>query len=169
MTLRLILIRHGKSSWDDPKLDDHARPLNPRGRRSAHAIGTWMAEKGYIPGEMFCSDARRAVGTAKRVLEELPDHTVPHYLPALFHASAETILAAVRGASAPVLAVVGHNPGIGAFASRVLSEPWDHPRFGDYPTCATTVIDFDAAQWRGVEWGSGRAVDFALPRELLGE
>ncbi len=44
MTLRLILIRHAKSSWSDPFADDHARVLNARGQDSAKAVGEWMAD-----------------------------------------------------------------------------------------------------------------------------
>ena len=46
---RLILTRHAKSAWDDPSMDDHDRPLNDRGRRSARALGDWLASRGYDP------------------------------------------------------------------------------------------------------------------------
>ena len=45
--MRLILIRHAKSNWDDPFQDDHARMLNKRGRDAARAIGTWLQAKGH--------------------------------------------------------------------------------------------------------------------------
>ena len=54
MTCRLILIRHAKSSWDDPMADDHARVLNGRGRASAAAIGGWLAAKSYLPDVVLC-------------------------------------------------------------------------------------------------------------------
>ena len=57
--MRLILIRHAKSSWANPGQGDHARPLNPRGRRAATAIGGWLADKGYVPDLILCSDAQR--------------------------------------------------------------------------------------------------------------
>ena len=59
MTLRLVLIRHAKSSWDDFSIEDHDRQLNERGRRSAPAIGQWIADRGDIPTEVLCSDAKR--------------------------------------------------------------------------------------------------------------
>ena len=57
MTLTLILTRHAKSSWGDADLEDHARPLNKRGRASAKAIGRWIADHGITPQEVLCSDA----------------------------------------------------------------------------------------------------------------
>ena len=56
---RLILTRHAKSDWDDPSLPDQERPLNARGRRSARALGDWLASRGYDPEEVLCSSARR--------------------------------------------------------------------------------------------------------------
>ena len=59
MSLRLILTRHAKSSWDSPVAGDHARPLNERGRKSAKAIGQWLSGKGYEPVLVLSSDAER--------------------------------------------------------------------------------------------------------------
>ncbi|MCP4818173.1 MAG: histidine phosphatase family protein, partial [Shimia sp.] len=55
MTLKLILMRHAKSSWDDPLQSDHERSLNRRGRASAPAIGKWLSENGFHPDELLCS------------------------------------------------------------------------------------------------------------------
>ncbi|MBV9811947.1 MAG: histidine phosphatase family protein, partial [Acetobacteraceae bacterium] len=46
---QLLLLRHAKSSWDDPKLSDHARPLNPRGRHAARAMRGVMQTLGLAP------------------------------------------------------------------------------------------------------------------------
>ena len=87
--------------------------------------------------------------------------------PALYHASAGSILAVLRGLSAPSAMIIGHNPGIAEFAERIVSAPVDHPRFSDFPTCATAVITFEKSAWREVDWGEGTLLDFVLPRELL--
>ena len=63
MTLRLILMRHTKSSWDDPWQGDHARRLNGRGRRSAEALGNWLRAKGHLPDVALSSDAVRTQET----------------------------------------------------------------------------------------------------------
>lgn len=59
MTKTFILIRHAKSDWDDPLLDDHDRPLNPRGHPSAPRIGKWLSAQGVIPDTVLCSSALR--------------------------------------------------------------------------------------------------------------
>ena len=57
--LRLILMRHAKSDWSYAGLDDHARPLNKRGRTSAAALGNWLRHNEYIPDHVLCSSAER--------------------------------------------------------------------------------------------------------------
>ncbi|MDU8946315.1 SixA phosphatase family protein [Ovoidimarina sediminis] len=167
MTLKLVLTRHAKSSWSDPTLDDFDRPLNGRGRRSATAIGQWIAEAGHVPAEVVVSGARRTVDTWSAIARELPDKAPMRSDPALYHASAPSILAVLRGLSAPSAMIIGHNPGIADFAERIVNAPADHPRYADFPTCATAVIEFGKSHWRDVDWGDGTLVAFVLPRELL--
>ena len=160
--MRLIVVRHGKSSWDDPALDDHARPLNARGERSADAIGRWLAERAYLPDLALCSTARRARDTWERIAATLP--TQPRFMlqDRLYHAEAERLLATVRDAGGEALALVGHNPGLADFVHRLVVHPAEHPRFAYHPTCTTTVIDFA----KEAAWGAGRVADFVVPRDL---
>ena len=60
---RLLLLRHAKSSWDDPALADHDRPLAPRGRRAAKLIGEHLRENQIVVSLVLCSSARRARDT----------------------------------------------------------------------------------------------------------
>ena len=92
MTLRLILIRHAKSSWDNPLLDDHNRTLNERGRISANAIGKWLAEKHHLPDVVLCSTARRTVETWKTLSSHLANEAVVEISSALYLASAHQML-----------------------------------------------------------------------------
>lgn len=166
MTLRLILIRHAKSSWDDPLQDDHDRVLNKRGQRSAVLIGNWLAEHGYIPAEVVSSTARRTLETWERMAPAFPESTLMRRDPGLYHAPADRMMDALHDCAASPVMLLGHNPGIGEFAARLVGTPPDHPRFGDYPTCATLVAEFDAADWSEVRAGSGRVVGFIVPRDL---
>src|SRR4029453_4244796 len=65
----LLVLRHAKSSWNDPALDDHERPLNKRGRRDAPRMGELVREYGLIPDVVISSDALRARLTAEAVAE----------------------------------------------------------------------------------------------------
>lgn len=162
MTRTLILTRHAKSSWDDPMLDDHDRPLNARGQKSARAVGAWLLDKGYAPDEVLCSTARRTRDT----LAEMGLDGTPVFREDLYHVTANQILRVLSGANGKTVLLLGHNPGIAQFAAEILEQPPDHPRFEDFPTCATLVARFDIDNWQRLAWRSGKALDFTIPREL---
>lgn len=162
MAKRLILMRHAKSSWDDPWRDDHARPLNNRGRRSAAALGDWLRSKGYVPDAVLSSDSRRTRETFAGLGLDL----TPDFLPGLYHAEAEAMLDVLRDATGRCVLMIGHNPGIADFAARLVTRRPDHARFDDYPTCATLVADFPQTAWPDVTPGTADPRDFVTPREL---
>ena len=167
MTLRLILTRHAKSSWNHPGLGDHERPLNERGRESASAVGRWLKDKGYVPDLVLSSDSTRTRETWARIEAALDSGAAVEWLGALYHAGAQSMLDVLQGAgNAGCVMMLGHNPGIGGFAEIIVQHAPDHIRFFDYPTAATTVMEFDAADWRDVDWGMGEVKDFVIPREL---
>ena len=167
MPLTLILMRHAKSSWDDPSIDDFERTLNGRGRKSAAAMGDWLVKKGYLPDLVLVSGARRTVETWSRMAGAFPETATMQSAPALYMGSADIILGVIRAQNAPTLMVICHNPGIAGFARKIVRAPADHPRFHDQPTAATSVIEFEAESWADVDWGEGEVVDFAVPREFL--
>ncbi|OYX25664.1 MAG: phosphoglycerate mutase [Rhodobacterales bacterium 32-66-7] len=50
---RLILTRHTKSSWDDPQMPDHDRPLNERGKAAAADLGQWLASRAFVKPALY--------------------------------------------------------------------------------------------------------------------
>ncbi|MBN2907612.1 MAG: histidine phosphatase family protein [Rhodobacteraceae bacterium] len=166
MTLRLILVRHAKSGWDDPLVDDHDRTLNARGQAAAPVIAEWLAEQGHIPAEVVASTARRTVETWQLMAPALGECAVMRRDPALYHAPAERMLEVLHNCAASPVLMLGHNPGIADFAARLLQAPPDNARFASYPTCATLVADFDAPDWNEVGFGTGRAVEFITPKQI---
>jgi phosphohistidine phosphatase len=86
---------------------------------------------------------------------------------ALYLAAAQNMLDMLRGAeTAQSVLMLGHNPGIAQFADMLVKLAPNHPRFRDYPTGATTIIEFPAETWADVDWGTGQVVDFIVPREI---
>ena len=164
--LRLILTRHAKSSWDDPAIDDHDRPLNKRGVRQARELGDWLASRGYDPEEVLCSTARRTRETWAGI-ESAVLHTRPevHILPKLYAAEPAMLLGQVQRAHMPVVMVIAHNPGIAEFAASLVATPPVDPEFRRYPTSATTVIDFFEQSWASIAAGSGQLLEFFTPRD----
>ncbi len=164
---RLILTRHAKSSWDDPATPDHDRPLNERGKAAAVELGVWLASRGYVPEEVLCSDALRTRKTWSGLSPALPGTPVLNLKPALYHAGPDVMLAVLRHATADCVMMIGHNPGIAEFASRLVARPPIHADFLRYPTGATLVCDFNDDNWADVGFGQAATVDFIVPREVL--
>ena len=167
MTRRLILTRHAKSSWDDPGVADHERPLNARGRSAAADLGQWLASRGHLPDEVLSSDAVRTHQTWTGILPMLGATPELVLKPALYHAGPDVMLAVLRHATGRTVMVIGHNPGIGEFAERLLQRPPLDDTFRRYPTGATLVAEFEIDTWADLQPGTGVVVDFVVPRELV--
>jgi phosphohistidine phosphatase len=166
MTLTLLLIRHAKSDWGDAALPDHDRPLNKRGRRDAPRMGRWIAAQGFAPEEVLCSDALRTRETLDLMLPEWPEAPRLAHRAELYHATPEAMLRVLDQAEGERVALVGHNPGIGALATRLAREAPAHPRWADYPTCAVAALGFHAESWFGISEGRGKVLGFAVPADL---
>ena len=162
MTLTLILMRHAKSDWDDPTMDDHDRPLNARGRRDAPRMAEWLAQTGAVPEHALCSTATRARETLEGVAPTIPTS----FKGELYLASPEVILRVLRAASPERQIIIGHNPGIAYFAHQIVASQPDHRRFADFPTASTLVVDFDIDDWGELRPGTGRVRAFATPHDL---
>ena len=147
-------------------MDDYDRTLNGRGREAAQKVSKWLIEKGYLPDTVLVSAARRTVETWERMAPFMPETATMESNPALYLATADIILATLKTQSTPSVMVICHNPGIAEFAENILISPPEHPKFGQYPSGATTVIAFDAASWDQVNWRGGTVLDFTVPRDL---
>jgi phosphohistidine phosphatase len=170
---QLLLMRHAKSSWDDPKLSDHARPLNTRGRHAAAAMRRAMRDLGLSPDVALVSSARRTLQTLE-ALEPWDETPLVEPMDALYLATAPQILSVLRGVAetARSVLVIGHNPGLhelamllvgaqgmtlGGNAVRRLAE--------GYPTGALAEFSV-AGSWRSLGEGGGRLLRFLCPRDL---
>ena len=162
MTLTLILTRHAKSDWGDPAVDDHDRPLNKRGRRDAPRVGRWLKDHDLYPQHALCSSAKRAQETLEGIAPDVPTFVMSD----LYLASPVRLAAILQAASPERQILIAHNPGIAAFAEHIVESPPDHPRFHDYPTAATLVVDFDIDTWADLSLGSGRVRAFFTPHDL---
>lgn len=162
MSRTLIIMRHAKSSWADPTQDDHDRPLNRRGARSAASLGAWLREAGHIPDMALASSSRRTVQTFEGLNLPCPLQVTPR----LYHAGPDQILSVIKKAQGQMLLLIAHNPGIAEFAQSMVEVAPKHTRFVDYPTGATLVVKLDISAWSEASFGRGRVVDFLIPRDL---
>lgn len=140
VTITLALVRHAKSDWGTPALDDHDRPLNPRGYHDAPMMAERLAATGFRPDAILASTAVRAATTADffsgafGVPVELDE--------SLYGAPASVLLrtAAERGVRSVI--VVAHDPGMTTLASRLSGG-----EIGGMPTCAVATFHWDEPDW----------------------
>lgn len=166
---RLWLLRHAKSSWDDPELPDHDRPLAPRGRSAATLMATHLDTEGIRPGLVVCSSALRARETLAAVLPALGTQLTVQLDPALYTFSGarllESVIALPSGPSDVML--VGHNPAMQELASALAREGARLSVLREkYPTGALAGLELDVDGWADAAPGCARLVAFVTPRDL---
>lgn len=169
---QLLLMRHAKSSWDDPALSDHARPLNPRGRQAAADMRAAMRRLGLAPDLVLVSSARRTLQTME-ALEPWDEAPIVMPLDALYLAEPAGILALIHRVAETVrsVLVLGHNPGLHELAvtlagAHATLEEGPARRLAEaYPSGALAEFSV-AGPWRAVEKGGARLVRFLCPRDL---
>jgi len=168
----LYLLRHAKSSWEDPGLADFDRPLAPRGRRAGATIAGHLRERAVSPELVLCSPALRTRQTLELVATGFDPGSgaTVELEPSLYGASAEDLLAALREVPDDVGSVllVAHQPGIqdlallltaagaGAELERLRAK---------YPTAALATFSVPGP-WRRLEAGSARLEGFVKPKEI---
>ena len=117
--MQVFLMRHADAAWGDQP--DHARPLSARGVEEATRMARWLRDAGHRPTQVWCSDAQRAVETARIVHAEVGGDG-PHEAPALYTAAAPDLKAFVSDLPDGCL-VVGHNPTMESAVHRWVDDP----------------------------------------------
>ena len=160
---RLIVIRHAKSSWDDPSEDDFDRPLNKRGERDAPNMGKRLKEKDFAFDLFLSSPAKRALTTCKRIAEAVnyPKERIKTDR-SLYHADEDEILQVVQSIadSANVAVIFGHNPGLTDFVNRLMNE-----HIMNVPTCGMVSCQLQVTSWKETNWGAGKLDFFDFPKK----
>jgi phosphohistidine phosphatase len=168
---KLFLLRHTKSSWDDPAIEDFDRPLNGRGRKDAKRMGKYMAEQGIRPGIALVSGAVRTLATWEMIEPHLEG--VPVTIEAkLYEAGKSQLLTRLRGLDEHMdsALLIGHTPGIGRLAEILVGHHGDPALLVEmvakFPTGALAVIELNIAHWGELEAGRGRLAAFVRPKDL---
>ncbi len=160
----LLVLRHGKSSWKDPAIEDHDRPLTKRGKRDAQRIGRLIAERGLKPDLVLSSSARRARDTAFAALRACDYDRETRILRTLHMADAETAAELLRRLQAEPLRVllIGHNPGLEQLVEALTGEVIE------IPTAGLVDVELDVERWMDVQLGKGlgRVASVFRPKEL---
>ena len=167
----LWLLRHAKSSWDDPDLDDHDRPLAPRGERAAAAMALHLGSADVRPQLVLCSSALRARRTLGIVLSSLGDRGALGIAidPELYTFDAEVLLERLRSIPDNVrsLLFVGHNPAMQELALLVAAGGASHDRVAaKLPTGALVTIAIPDDAWTKLGESDAEIEGLVVPRDL---
>lgn len=170
MTL-LTLIRHAKSDWDDPRVDDFDRPLNKRGHHAALQVGEELKKRGFKFDLVIASPARRVRETLEGIEQGYGEQLPTQFEPGLYGASEQGLFQLVRQIPerSHATMIVGHNPGL---QHLVLSlsrndEAGLRKKVAEkFPTAAVALIELPVPRWTEVEEGSGEIAELILARDL---
>ena len=116
----LTLVRHAKSSWSDPSLNDFDRPLNERGKRDAPKMAQWFFENIHETPVLFTSPANRAIATAKYFEKEFSPIEL-NIVDNLYHANLQDYESLIlENNHLKHIVIFGHNPTISYVAEEML-------------------------------------------------
>jgi len=169
---RLTLLRHAKSSWDNPAADDHERPLNGRGRRAGRILARYFAER-PAPDLILCSDSARTRETLSFVAEAFASPPETSFERGLYLATARGLLARlteIPDETKDVL-LIGHNPGLHELAAVLALHAAQRLRGAldrKFPTGAVATYEF-TGPWRELASAGPRLTHFTTPSELADE
>jgi phosphohistidine phosphatase len=162
----LFLVRHAKSSWDDPTISDHDRPLNERGLRNAPDMGRRLSDRGVSPDALISSTAERTRTTAEIMAGSLnypKDQIV--FDRALYHASATELQEYIGGLNDAHTSVMlfGHNPGMTSLVSHLFGLALDN-----LPTCGVVHLQFSTESWAEVSRSMPTEATIDFPKNTSG-
>jgi phosphohistidine phosphatase len=162
----LIVVRHAKSSWDDPDLPDFNRPLNDRGIRDAPRMAKRLKERDITINSMISSGALRALTTCKVFagILSFPESSI-QVSKELYHAGDEMILNVLKNlkdqkVDNELVMIFGHNPGLTEFVNNLADEDIDN-----IPTTGVVCCELNIERWSEIKWGCGKVAFFDWPKK----
>jgi phosphohistidine phosphatase len=159
----LLLLRHAKSSWDDPVLPDHDRPLTERGKKDAKRIGRLLREFRLVPELIVSSTAQRARKTASKVAKACGYTGEVEVASRLYHAYSSQFIEVLReiGNQHATVLVVAHNPGLEELVRHLTGQ------VETMPTAALAQVSLDIERWQDlIVPPGGRLLQVWRPKEL---
>ncbi|MBV6657927.1 MAG: histidine phosphatase family protein [Devosiaceae bacterium] len=165
----IFLLRHAKSSWREPGLEDHERPLNTRGRKATASLAQFMAD--YALDSILCSPARRTRQTLEPILEAMRETPGPVYEPLLYESSPGTYLSCLQALAPEVrhVLLVGHSPSIESVCALLAGTADDGAlsRLAlKYPTGTLSQLTWHGSAWDALAPGCAHLAKVTRPRDL---
>ena len=161
----LTIIRHAKSSWDHPDLDDIARPLNERGKSAVKIIGNYLRENQLTPDLIVSSPATRAIttanGIAELVLFNLKEITIE---PVIYFGTSSAILEMLKQTDNKFndVFLFGHEPILSSLIYQLSKTPLEK-----FPTCSVFRISLEIKSWHDIGAKKGKCEIYVNPKLLM--
>ncbi len=165
----LYLLRHAKSSWDDPTLGDHERPLATRGVGATPYIADHMRDARIAPDVLLCSSARRTRETLDLLGDAIPADCEVHIEDGLYGASADALLDRLRALPDTThrAMLIGHNPALQRLAWLLAHSGAKLSRLNrKFPTAALATLEAPIDGWSDLSRGSAELTGFVRPKDL---
>ena len=158
----LCLIRHAKSSWTDPKMDDKDRPIDPRGETDAAHLAEFLLSHDINPDLVLVSPAKRTQMTSQILAKNM--HIADKKLKTIdtvYQAAVEDLLHLIQQTDDHVnsLIIIGHNPGLSWLANYLADA-----HHINLPTCGAYAATFDTDKWQEVTIVEGKTIFVELPK-----
>lgn len=164
MEKKLLLVRHGKSSWEHPGLADHERPLLKKGIERTRRVGEFLFDRGIKPDLVVSSHAVRAFETAKILAGMLnyPVHKI-QVESNIYHRGADGLFDMTMALpnDKEVVMLVGHNPAMTQFANEFLEQKLDY-----LPTTGVVCVQIGSGKWEELAVAD-RQVEFLVTPKML--
>lgn len=159
----LLILRHAKSSWKERGLPDHKRPLNKRGKKDAPRMGRLLKKRRLLPEYIVCSDAKRAMSTAKKVIKESGFKGRCLFTKTLYETEGDSYISALKKIKKDhrSVMVIGHNPALEELFESLSG------KYEKLPTAALAVLELKIKKWPDLKPGVGCKVKkIWRPKEL---
>jgi phosphohistidine phosphatase len=160
---KLLLMRHGKSSWKDEDLADRERPLKKRGRKDAKRIAKEILKQDLVPELILSSPAERAKETVEILIEELDYQNRVAYPDELYMGEPQDFIDALQETAEHegIVMIVAHNPGLEAYLQIVDGE------IESLPTGSLGYLLLALDDWKDISLDTmGDLIGFWKPKEL---
>jgi phosphohistidine phosphatase len=165
MAKTVYFIRHAKSSWKDPSLDDFDRPLNKRGKRDAPFMAQLLRGRVQHLDAIISSPAKRAITTARHFAKAFDIAAADiHERPSIYEAFPEDVLEVIQGLPEAwhTVLVFGHNPAYNSLANMFSQEP-----IVNVPTCGIFRVNTATGTWADFDRHHGQLTDFHFPKQYF--
>lgn len=157
----LILIRHAKSDWSNPLLDDFERPLNKRGEKNAPFMAKILKKEIQKPDLIISSPSFRTKLTLEYFLKEFEYKGEVIFEKSIYEAPFENLLKVIKNIDDKykTIFLIGHNPGLNDLANFLLGSFEDN-----IPTSGVLKIDFDTNSWENISKDNSKLIFFKYPK-----